>query len=220
MMRHWAFGAVLLLLTTVPTAAGEVSGGPKLAVGDYSYRGPDWQAASDFFGYRNQMSVSACGGFFLRILTTSFFGQNALPYGLEADVLFHISSFQYGTSRDDWVRYTYAYISVPLYARFNFPFGSGVGWFMMGGPDVKLFFDTYWGKDSSGNTAESSLRAEDRKHLLFGAALSTGVYIPTGGGTLDVGLGFNTTFSRSDVDNTWKRYNNGLEIQFAFGFPF
>jgi len=202
--------ALVLVALIVATSASAVDFmvGPKVTVGDYSYRGSDWKDWKDFVGIKDKLSFSFSGGVFANLQLTSMIG-------VQVEGLFTRASFRYGDS-SSWVQYSNYAIGVPVYARFDYDLGD-YGVYVLAGPRVDILFDKVKAKDSTGATATLSLKDDQGYDKLFviGAAIGAGVSVPAGSGVLDFGVGFNTGLTK--VMDDYKGYPYSFDIQIAYG---
>ena len=209
-MKRVFFIIVAIAIMASPLAALDFSIGPKVAVGDSSYRGADWKLFADAFGIKNKISVSFAGG----LSTVIDFSP---MIGLEVDAMYKSATFRYGDS-SYWVSDGYSAITFPVYTRFSFDAGN-LGIYALAGVDLSLLIGDYKFKDSDGVTGTSTLEAAgiDNK-FLYGLALGAGVVVPLGSGSMDVGMKYSTNLNQL-ADGT-DQFMTALDIEAAYRFTF
>ncbi len=208
MKRFLVVTAVLILVGT-SVSAFEFNIGPKVAIGNYAFRGKDWQEFKDANGIKDKISVSFAGGVIINPQFTPLFG-------LQVEALYTRASVRYGDS-SVWVQYSLSSLTIPVYARLNFDLG-GFGIYALAGPRFDFLFGNVKFKDSDGNTSETALKDTDVRTVQIGAAIGAGVMLSAGPGQLDIGLNYSTTLRTFTDTGSNERYIYGLEIQLGYGF--
>jgi hypothetical protein len=123
-------------------------------------------------------------------------------------------TFRYGDSYY-WIQDNFNSISIPIYARFDFPTNS-VDIFLLAGPRLGLVFDNVSFKDSNGNTGSATLANSGVNNFLFGISLGGGISFNVGIGKMEIGAVYNTVFTQ--LFPGYEYYSNGIELQLGYGF--
>ena len=208
-MKKLLFTVLILFTLSMSLSAVDFTIGPKATFGDYSYRGDDWKTMKNNYDIKDEFSPSFSGGVF-------FITHFSPLFSIQVDGLYSYQTMRNEyTSISEWEQYNFSSIGIPIYARFDFQAGS-VNLFLLAGPRFDILFDKYTYKDSLGNTGSDSLSDNDFNSFMVGISLGGGVSFTAGPGKMEVGVVYNSAFTKTDPD--YEIFGNGFELQLGYGF--
>ncbi len=206
-MKRFLIMTILILSVALSLSAVDFTIGPKIAFGDYGYRGSDWSDFKTATGLKNMLSPSFVAGVF-------FNPQFSKLFGIQIEGVYTYTTLRYGDSAN-WIQEMYSAISVPIYVRLNF--GSGPsGFYLLAGPRFDIYFETVKYKESLGFTDEYTFSDAGYNSFLIAIALGGGFSFPAGSGKMDIGLIYSTNLTRLVDDSDV--FAQGIQIQIGYGF--